>query len=408
MSTSTEANPQYPIDPLDSPVSWIFFALNSKPTSLRQVLGRRTGESEPVVIVENPVSVLRSRSIPNLKRRIEALSENAASWRYHPLHLPERIAGIAQIVRYWNRRMLQSELDRLTPASSSRLVCYDSPSQHRLVGKLQEHIRIYLAVDDRTLTVQGEPIPGELEAERKLLEKIDTVICVSESLAETLRSRIPRDRKIPVHVLSNGYDERLFDPGRSWPEPQILSGIPKPRILVTGHISERIDWDGIERAARARPEWAWFFVGPADQGIPRKIDSLDKRLKADNCSRAGLFYCPPVPISEVPALIVHCDVSAIPYRLNPFTLASSPLKASESLAMGAPVLSTRIPSLGKYGQVIQWVEEGNGESYAIALDNLSGKKNNPEEIEKRRAAVAGDTWAELLIKFRKMVFAGKQ
>jgi glycosyltransferase involved in cell wall biosynthesis len=408
MSPSIETNPQHTIDPTSSHVSWIFFALNSKPTSLRQVLGRRTGESEPVVIVENPVSVLRSRSIPNLKQRIEALSDSATTWRYHPLHLPEGIAGIAQIVRYWNRRLLQSELDRLTPAASSRIVCYDSPSQYRLVKKLQEHISIYLAVDDRTLTVEGEPIPGELEAERQLLGKIDKVICVSESLAETLRSRIPGDRNIPVHVLPNGYDERLFDPGRIRPEPQILSGIPRPRILVTGHVSERIDWDGIERAARARPEWAWLFVGPADQGIPQKIDSLNKRLKADNSGHAGLFCCPPVPILEVPALIAHCDVCAIPYRLNPFTLASSPLKGSESLAMGAPILSTRIPSLKQYDRVIQWVEEGNGQSYANALDTLAGQKKNPAEIEKRRAAVAGDTWAELLVKFRKMVFTGKQ
>jgi glycosyltransferase involved in cell wall biosynthesis len=386
--------------------SWIFFALNSKPTSMRRALGERTGEFEPVVIIESPVSLLRSRSIPGLRQRKEPLAGNADSWRYHPLHFPERIPGLTPIVRSWNRRLLRIEISRLTPGSAFRIVCYDSPSQHHMVGKLKEQISVYLAVDDRTLTVQGEPIRGELEDEKKLLARVDKVVCVSEPLAETLKGRLPKDREIPIHVLSNGYDERLFDPGCSAPEPQILSNISKPRILITGHISERVDWNGILDAARARPEWNWVFVGPADPGLCEKIGALDESLnEAGHSHHRRLHYFPPVPVSEVPSLITHCDVCAIPYRLNPFTLASSPLKGIEYLAMGAPILSTRIPSLKRYNRAIQWVEEGNGESYAQALDQLAGEKNNPAGIRTRRAAVAGDAWADRLREFRDMVFA---
>jgi hypothetical protein len=387
------------------PVSWIFFALKSKPTSMRQALGERTGEIEPVVIVESPVSLIRSFSIPSLKQRKAPISKRADTWRYHPLHLPERIPGAHRIMRYWNRRLLQAEISRLAPASALRIVCYDSPSQHHLIGRLKEQISVYLAVDDRTLTVRGEPIRGELEDEKKLLGKIDKVICVSDPLADSLKKRLPGNRSVPIHVLSNGYDERLFDPCRDWSEPQILAGIPKPRILVAGHISERIDWDGILDAARARPEWAWIFVGPADPGLGKKIAALCRYPAAAGRARFPRIYAyPPVPVSEVPALIAHSDVCAVPYRLNPFTLASSPLKGIEYLAMGAPVLSTCIPSLQRYGQAIQWVEAGNGKSYAEALDRLVGEKADPAGIPERRAAVAGDSWATRLMEFRKIIF----
>ncbi len=399
-------NVQNPPEFKNSRVSWVFFAMSSKPTSMRQALGLRIGEVEPVVIVENAVSLRRSLRIPGLQHRSEQISQKPQVWRYRPLHLPERIPALGAAMKHWNRRLLQSDLTRLMPASASRIVCYDSPYQHFFAGKLGEKIRIYLAIDDRTLTVWGDEIRGEREDEERLLDKMDMVVCVSRTLADALEERIPGNRKIPIHVLPNGYNERLFNPGRDWPEPGVLLSLPRPRILVTGHISERIDWDGIREAAKIRPQWTWVFVGPADRGLREKIETMDKNSGKADCRRHNFFYHSSVPVSEIPAWIAHCDAGAVPYRLNSFTLASSPLKGIEYLAMGAPVLSTRIPSLQRYGPAIQWVEEGDGESYAQALDALAGEMDNPSGAEKRRAAVARDTWSQRLMEFRKLVFAG--
>jgi len=105
----------------------------------------------------------------------------------------------------------------------------------------------------------------------------------------------------------------------------------------------------------------------------------------------------------MPALISHCDACAVPYRLNAFTLASNPLKGVEYLAMGAPVLSTRIPALQRYGPVIQWVEQGNGESYARALDNLKIELHNPSASAARRSAVSGDSHDDRVRRFLQIV-----
>ena len=375
--------------------AWVFWATDAKPTSMRRALAERLAEKESVVIVDRPVSVLRDREAPALKLRCRRVAGFEACWHYRALHYPERFLLLGQILKLLNRRRLERELDQLLPRDTKRVVCYDSPTQDHLVGKLSEDISIYLAIDDKTLTVWGGPILGELEAEKRLLNKVDKAVCVSEPLAEVLRSRVPIGRTLPIHVLPNGYNERIFDANRKYTEPAPLVDIPRPRIVVAGHVSERIDWKGIASAIKARPNWSWVFVGPADPGMKEKIETM---LKGHG------FYQVPVPVEEVPAWISHCDACAVPYRLNSFTRASHPLKATEYLAMGAPVLSTRIPSLERYGEAIEWVNEGDGESYARALDKLTSNLSNQRLKDPRRQVVAEDSWKVRVNQFREIVF----
>jgi hypothetical protein len=352
-------------------ISWIFFAAQAKPTSLRRALAERLAETEPVVIVEQPVSLARDRAYLPLSGRCFAFGKEGNSWRYRPLHFPERLAGMGSIFEALNRKMIQREIDKLLPLQADRIVCYDSPTQYPLAKKFRERKSVYLAVDDRTRTVWGDPIPGEEEAERRLLGKVDQVICVSEPLAQTLKMRSAEEGTPPIFVLPNGYDERIFNSSMDYPEPGFLKDVPRPRVLIAGHVSERIDWDGITAASRLRPDWTWIFVGPADAGMEKKL-----RVMLD--SRALLY--PSVPLDSVPAWIRHSDGCAVPYRLNPFTLASSPLKAYEYLAMGASALATRIPSLEKFEDSIYWVRERDGKSYAEGLDQIRRRgRKKPRE-----------------------------
>lgn len=376
-------------------VSWIFLAPDAKLTFIQRALPERLAEVESVIIVDRPVSVLRDRKVPPLKARSNPLPGVEGCWHYRPLHYPERLLGIGRILRARNRRRLQRELDQLLPHHGKRITCFDSPTQDHLVGKLREDISIYLAIDDKTLTVWGEPIHGELGAEKRLLSKVDKVVCVSETLAEVLRSRVPNGRSLSIQVLPNGYDERIFDPKKGYAEPTSIADIPRPRILVVGHVSERIDWEGIIRASQLRPNWHWVFVGPADSGMKEKITNT---LGVNGC------YHAPIPVTDVPAWIHNCEVCAVPYRLNPFTRASHPLKAIEYLAMGAPVLSTRIPSLQCYNGAIKWVSEGDGGSYARALDELANQAGSQEIRELRRRAVSGDSLKIRVNQFREIVF----
>ena len=356
---------------------------------MRWALAYRLAEQFPVVVITEALSLLRERKRPSLAKRIGTRIDLPHLRKYTPIYYPERLPLLGRWLKAYGRRLLGSELDLvLAPFEpAQRVVCYDSPDQYPLVGTLGEDISVYLAIDDRTVTVRGEPIAGEQEAERELLGRVDRVICVSEPLAITLRARAPSKRDLPIDVLSNGYDERLFAPKRSWDEPVDLAKVPRPRILITGHISERVDWDGIAAAAALRPTWSWIFVGPADDGMAGRIAGIQA------ATGARMFLHPPVPYETVPAWIAHCDACAVPYRLNNFTRASSPLKAIEYLGIGAPVLSTEIPSLIALGDAIIWVREGEGTSYVEALDALTEQGCSAKAAERRYSSVRNETWA---------------
>ena len=375
--------------------SWIFFGAGAKDTSIRRAVPERLARIEKVIIVGKPVSIFRDRKVPSLRARCHRLQGEERCWEYRPLHYPERILGIGRVLKSLNRRQIQHELSQLLLPNAKRIVCYDSPMQDHLVGKLGEDLSIYLAIDDLTLTVTGESIEGELGAEQHLLSKVNLVICVSDVLAKRLRERSPSLEKPAIHVLPNGYDERIFGSNGNYTEPNALRMIPRPRILVAGHISDRIDWDGIISAPQLRTPWTWIFLGPADNGMKERI--------ASRLGQHG-FYHPLIPLQDVPGWIYHFDACAVPYRVNPFTRASSPLKAIESLAMGAPVLSTRIPSLQRYDRAIEWVNEGDGESYARALDTFADPSRNKELVPFRRQAVAEDSWGVRVKQFREIVF----
>lgn len=378
---------------------WIFFASNAKPSSMRRALAYRMAEESPVVVITEALSLLQERKRPALVNRIGTPASLPNLREYTPIHYPERLPIAGRWLKQFGRRMLASELEQvLVPfGKARRIVCYDSPSQHHLVGRLGENLSVYLAIDDRTVTVWGEPIAGEVEDERALLAKVDRVICVSEPLAATLRARAPAGLNLPIDVLTNGYDERLFDPGQVWKEPVGLEGLPRPRILVTGHVSERIDWEGVRGAAATRPDWSWVFVGPADNGMAERIAAIS------DASGARIRLHQPVPHEEIPAWIAHCDVCAVPYRLNGFTKASSPLKAIEYLGAGAPMLSTAIPSLAPFGDAIAWVREADGASYASALDALAKDGRSAAAVERRCSTVREHTWGHKALRFRALL-----
>ena len=361
---------------------------------MRKAIAERLAEREAVVIVEQPVSLVHDRAFMPLSGRCLPFGTEGNSWHYHPMHFPEKLPGVGRIFRALNERFIQREIDKLLPPQMDCIVCYDSPSQYSLVKKFRERLSVYLAIDDRTRTVWGDPISGEAEAESRLLGKVDRVVCVSEPLAKTLKSRTPQGRTPPIFILPNGYDERIFDFPMDYPEPGFLKDVSRPRILIAGHVSERIDWDGIAAASQLRPDWTWIFLGPSDRGMEEKVRSLFD-------SRAILH--PSVPLDSVPAWIQHCDACAVPYCLNEFTKASSPLKAIEYLAMGRPVLSTKIPSLNPYGEVIEWVQEGSGGSYASALDRFVSDGRNESRKQERCNSVRSETWKIKAEQFRGVI-----
>ena len=374
-------------------MSWVFFVRGLEPCFVDNALARRVAETERLIAVGPNVSLLRSPGQLSFRKRLSKPPAESIEAYYRPLHFPARLPAVGAVCAKLKLSLFRREMGRIL-SDRPTIVCYNSPIQHNMVGVLEESLSVYYVTDDFTVDLQGGPIPGELEAEQDLLERIDLVICVSQPLAQLMRGRAPKGKHHAIHLLPNFYDERVFNPEMTYPEPEALRDVPCPRILVAGHISDRIDWDGIAAASKLRPDWSWVFLG--------RSSATSTEARIDQLAGRGILL-PGVPYAAVPAWIQHSDACSVPYRLNRFTLSSDPVKAPEYLAMGAPVLSTRIPALSRFGEAVYWVEEGNGGSYAKALDAATERSGSHELRALRTLASVPDSLTARAHQFRTII-----
>ena len=86
---------------------------------------------------------------------------------------------------------------------------------------------------------------------------------------------------------------------------------------------------------RTFPDVSFVLLGKAEVDIAPLLTS------------PNLHWLGPVPYDELPYYACYFDVGLIPFRLNDLTRAVNPLKLLEYLALGLPVVATRLPELEK-------------------------------------------------------------
>src|SRR5690606_18552149 len=122
-----------------------------------------------------------------------------------------------------------------------------------------------------------------------------------------------------------------------------------------------MDFALIDRVARTNPNASLVLVGPVGEDAP-------------------LFTAPNVhvlgrrPYQSLPAYVQAFDVGLIPYVLNAHSIAVDPLKLLEYLAAGVPVVSTDLPEVRKYADVV--VIGSTHEAFESAVGRaLAGGRN---------------------------------
>jgi len=94
----------------------------------------------------------------------------------------------------------------------------------------------------------------------------------------------------------------------------------------------------------------------------------------------------------MPAYIGAFDCCLIPFIVDDLTEAVNPIKLREYLAAGRPVVSTAIPEVVPYGDVVALAEDPAQFADAV-LRVLGDPDSDTEEARaRRRERVAGDSW----------------
>ena len=252
------------------------------------------------------------------------------------------------------------------------------PHTGDLVGRFGEQVAVYHCIDD--FAAAGYPLTSR-EAVTRLeaaqCRRVGLILARSQPLAEAKRCLNPNTVFLP-----GGVDPAWFDPARVGPPPPALAALPRPRVGLVGTLDDRLDVGLLERCARALPEATFVLVGP----LRRHRADLSRLAALPN-----LRLLPPCAHGEVPAVTAALDVCLIPYRVNPYTEALSPIKLHECLALGKPVVATDLPYVRLEAAHVRIAR--TPEAFCAALREALAQPPSEAERARWRAAALARSWA---------------
>jgi glycosyltransferase involved in cell wall biosynthesis len=217
--------------------------------------------------------------------------------------------------------------------------------------------------------------------EDDLLARAAVVIASSQPLFERLRARHPAVRLMPNVADLGAYPP----PGSPPPAPPDLAAIPRPRVGYVGNLAAyKCDLALLARAARARPDLSWVFVGAIGHG--EASTPLGELRRLPNAHFLG-----EKPRGELAAYIHHLDAGLIPFVANETTRHSFPMKFFEYLACGVPVVSAQLPALAEHLTPPLAFACRDDDAFGGAIDAALAARGG-ETARRRRALAEAHSW----------------
>jgi glycosyltransferase involved in cell wall biosynthesis len=299
---------------------------------------------------------------------------------------PSRLLLRRDKPKAWDRFVMGAHLRRLLRvlgASRESVICHVfHPSFWPYVEVLRRARLVYHVYDAFHLTDDWN---AELEASQaQLVNAASLLIATSLPMAESF----PRTHT-EVKELPNAVDYELFARAAVPECPADLHGIPRPRIMHPGSVNEKIDLALIRELARARPEWHWVVLGRLSSEAQGGGEL--GRLWSECVGLPNVHYLGAKPHDALPGYLHHGNVFAMCYRTDGggWWLRVYPLRLHELLAVGRPIVASRLGTLEPFSHVLalpvglkEWTE---ALEHAITLGGVSS-------VEGRRSEASRNTW----------------
>jgi teichuronic acid biosynthesis glycosyltransferase TuaH len=251
----------------------------------------------------------------------------------------------------------------------------------------------YLDALDDTLSVSAITAERRALHERLLADESGTVVV---SVADILAQEVATKRKKHHGVVTNGVDLAPFLSAvrdhtlRS--DFATVVNHKRPIIGYFGSLAAWVDYGLLLALAEARPEFEVVLIGP-------KLDGSSGALAQ---RPANLHVLPAIAYSELPRYGAWFDVCIVPFVINDITLATSPLKIFEYMAMAAPIVSTALPECRKYASILIGEDPVD---FIRKVDLALDSRDDPALRRLRLDEAKTNDWAIKAIEIEEMVAA---
>jgi glycosyltransferase involved in cell wall biosynthesis len=248
-----------------------------------------------------------------------------------------------------------------------------TPAAVRLAAALPSAPLVYELMDAIPAT---HPRASTLAtAEAALLGRAGAVVCTAEQLCAHVRGRGAAPQLVP-----NGVDLAHFG-GAGSPLPAAARALgPGPVVGWYGTVGDWVDLPLLATLADGFPAVQFVLIGPVE--VPRS------RLPR----RPNLSWVGPRPYAELPGWLEAFTVCLLPFRVNEFTRAVNPVKLYEYLAAGKPIVSTLLPEVLPFADLVYIGADTTGLAAALAAALAEGAR--PDLAARRRRAAAANTWEQ--------------
>lgn len=210
--------------------------------------------------------------------------------------------------------------------------------------------------------------------EERLIKKADAVFAT----ATELRNRKQKYRE-DIHLVPNGADVEHFKQALKpdFPVAEELQNLSRPIIGFYGGISDWIDLTLLEEVAKAHPDWSVVMVGPVDTHIShlKKYPNLQFLGKRD--------------YGRLPTYLKGFDVCLVPFKINDLTVNVNPVKLYEYLAAGKPVVSSPLPEVRQFSEVVRI---GETPAQFLAQVEAALAETGAEQVAQRVAVAEDNSW----------------
>lgn len=334
-----------------------------------------------VLFIEPPMSwwwwfrsLMRGR--PQMVRRLQGLRLlEKRVIVYSPFVLP--FGKLWARIYRWNVRWLRWRMRRLIHrlGLEGSVLWVTTPAARPYVGHLAERLVCFDCLDDYE-SFEHPYLKREMGGVDELAARSRFVLATARGLYERCRRANPR-----TYLVPNAADVAHFSAGVE-SVPGDIAGIPRPIVGYIGSIFEWIDLELLEALARGHPEWSIVLIGPRRHADTR---SLERFRNAHVLGER--------PYHLLPRYLHAFDVCLVPFKRNPVTEGTNPVKVYEYLAAGKPVVGTRLAELESFLPHIRLAEGADefGREIAQVLEGESG-----EQQEARRRFAEANTWGARL------------
>ncbi len=198
--------------------------------------------------------------------------------------------------------------------------------------------------------------------------------------AITVSSRFLQRRFGGIY-LPNGKDTSLFDPDKYCPETvRERYGLSQFRVLMFPGTA--LTHKGLEDVLQAldilnQEDIRLVVVGGKKSGN-RSVSRLLKKWKR------WIIRMPQFPLEKMPEIVAAAHVVVVPQRNNPTGRAQCPMKLTDGMAMGKPILSTRVGDIPDIlGDTGYLVSPSCPEEIAETLKTIFQNWQQAEQMGKR-------------------------